>query len=204
MKSKMKVLVDKVEEYRSTEDSMRLALLSAQKMGSQIENDAQAKADAIVAQARESAERITRRASDGIANEEAKLEEAKKATGKFFEHMRTVCEKQIEFYEKLSRMRLVGDDDAVPAAAAAPASASAEPVIEPEPAAEPEAEVEDTVRSIESSAVSAALDEPEAPLTVDTDIPEEEEEPTRRFGDDTASKKKRSFDDFRFDESVGS
>ena len=204
MKSKMKVLVDKVEEYRSTEDSMRLALLSAQKMGSQIENDAQAKADAIVAQARESAERITRRASDGIANEEAKLEEAKKATSKFFEHMRTVCEKQIEFYEKLGRMRLVGEDDAV----SAPAAASAEPVIEPEPEPEPEpapaaeAEVEETVRSIETSAVNAALDEPEQPLAVDTDIPEEEEEPTRRFGDDTAARKKRSFDEFRFDDGI--
>ena len=28
----MKVLVDKVEEYRSTEDAMRKALLTAQKM----------------------------------------------------------------------------------------------------------------------------------------------------------------------------
>ena len=177
---------------------MRLALLSAQKMGSQIENDAQAKADAIVAQARENAERLTRRASDGIANEEAKLEEAKKATNKFFEHMRTVCEKQIEFYEKLSRMRLVGEDDAVsPAPAAAPASA------EPAPAPAKETEVEETVRSIETSAVNAALDEPEQTLTVDTDIPEEEEEPTRRFGDDAPAKKKRSFDDFRFDDNIG-
>jgi len=208
MKSKMKVLVDKVEEYRSTEDSMRLALLSAQKMGSQIENDAQAKADSIVAQARENAERITRRAADGIANEEAKLEEAKKATNKFFEHMRTVCEKQIEFYEKLSRMRLVGDDESASrtpvAAAPAAAPASAEPVsAEPEPAPVKETEVEETVRSIESSAVSAALDEPEQTLTVDTDIPEEEEEPTRRFGDEAPAKKKRSFDDFRFDDSIG-
>lgn len=203
MKSKMKVLVDKVEEYRSTEDSMRLALLSAQKMGSQIENDAQAKADSIVAQARENAERLTRRASDGIANEEAKLEEAKKATNKFFEHMRTVCEKQIEFYEKLSRMRLVGEDESVSAAPAA-APASAEPVsAEPEPAPVKETEVEETVRSIESSAVNAALDEPEQTLTVDTDIPEEEEEPTRRFGDDAPARKKRSFDDFRFDDNIG-
>ena len=30
LKSKMKVLVDKVEEYRSTEDAMRMALLTAQ------------------------------------------------------------------------------------------------------------------------------------------------------------------------------
>ena len=32
LKSKMKVLVDKVEEYRSTEDAMRKALLTAQRM----------------------------------------------------------------------------------------------------------------------------------------------------------------------------
>ena len=202
MKSKMKVLVEKVEEYRETEDSMRLALLSAQKMGTQIESDAQNKADAIVAQARDTAERLTRRASDGIANEEAKLEEAKKATAKFFEHMRTVCEKQIEFYDKLSRMRLVGDDDA-----ASVKPASAEPVpAEPAPAEAPvktdrEAAVEETVRSIETSAVSAALDEPDEPLSVDTEIPEEEE-PTRRFGEEAPGKKKRSFDDFKFDDDI--
>ena len=205
--AKMRVLVEKIEEYRQTEDSMRLALLSAQKMGSQIENDAQAKADSIVAQARENAERLTRRATDGIANEEAKLEEAKKATTKFFEHMRTVCEKQIEFYEKLSRISLVGDD--------APAAVKEEPAEEPEeapaeeiaPAEEeapaPEAEVDQTVKSIEESAVNAALEEPDAPLPVDIDIPEEEEEPTRRFGDDAPAKKKRSFDDFRFDDNIG-
>jgi cell division initiation protein len=91
LKGKMRVLVEKVEEYRQTEDSMRLALLSAQKMSSQIESEAQAKADAILAEAKDAADRLTRRATDGIANEEAKLEEAKKATDKFFEHMRTVC-----------------------------------------------------------------------------------------------------------------
>lgn len=42
LKAKMKVLVDKVEEYRSTEDAMRAALLTAQKM-----------ADSMVAEAEE-------------------------------------------------------------------------------------------------------------------------------------------------------
>ncbi len=183
MKSKMKVLVEKVEEYRQTEDSMRLALLSAQKMGSQIEADAQSKADAIVAQARETAERLTRRAASGIANEEAKLEEAQKATAKFFDHMRTVCEKQIEFYDKLSRMQLVSAD-------------------EPEaPAPAPETEVDRTVRSIETSVEDAVLDEPED-VAVDTEPPVEEEEPTRRFGADLPARKKRTFDEFRFDDNI--
>lgn len=182
LKSKMRVLVEKVEEYRQTEDSMRLALMSAQKMGAQIESEAQQKADALMAQAKDSADRMTRRATDGVANEEAKLAEAKKATDKFFEHMKTVCEKQIEFYDKLSRMQLVGGDS--PAPAARPA----------------ESEVDRTVRSIESSAVKAAL-EPEERMEVDTDLPEEEDEPTRRYGD-AQPKKKRDFDDFKFDEDI--
>jgi len=36
-------------------------------------------------------------------------------------------------------------------------------------------------------------------VVVDTDLPEQEE-PTRRFGSD--SKKKRSFDDFRFGDDI--
>ena len=50
--------------------------------------------------------------------------------------------------------------------------------------------------------MNAALDEPVEPLAVDTDIPAEEEEPTRRFGEEAPAKKKRSFDDFRFDDDI--
>lgn len=176
LKGKMRVLVEKVEEYRQTEDSMRLALLSAQKMSAQIEKDAQEKADAMLAQARDSADSLTRHATQGIANEEAKLAEAQKATEKFFSHMRSVCEKQIEFYEKLSRMDLVGGGEA-PLKKAAPA---------------PENEVDRTVKSIEASAVNAALSEPDD-VMLDTEIPEEDE-PTRRVSS-VPQRKKPGFDD---------
>ena len=43
LKSKMKVLVDKVEEYRSTEEAMRKALLTAQKMADELVAQAEAK-----------------------------------------------------------------------------------------------------------------------------------------------------------------
>ncbi len=183
LKSKMRVLVEKVEEYRETEDSMRLALLSAQKMGAQIENEARQKADAMVAEAKETADRLTRQATDGVANEEAKLAEAKKVTDKFFEHMRSVCEKQIAFYEKLSGMTLVGGE-----AESAPQTR--------------EQEVEETVKSIESSVEQAAMAEPAEVLTVDTSIPEEEEQPTRLFdaAELAAKKTKRSYEEFRFDD----
>ena len=41
LKAKLKVLVDKVEEYRATEESMRAALLTAQKMANTIVEDAE-------------------------------------------------------------------------------------------------------------------------------------------------------------------
>ena len=40
LKNKMKVLVEKVEEYRATEDAMRSTLLSAQRMAAQMVEDA--------------------------------------------------------------------------------------------------------------------------------------------------------------------
>ncbi len=209
LKGKMKMLVQKVDEYRETEDSMRLALLSAQKLSSQIEAEAREKADSVVAEAQQYAERLTRDATDGIANEEAKLEEAKKATNRFFDHMRTVCEKQIEFYDKLSQMQLIGGADKQP-----------EPEPEPEEPAEPEpgpakpVDVEETVRSIAASAAEAALDEPEPepeqPAEPEPEpepepaAPEPEEEPTRLFpaGSKKNRKNRRSFDDFSFDEDI--
>ena len=52
LKSKIKVLVEKVEEYRATEDAMRAALLTAQKMSDEMLTDAKAKSDAIINEAK--------------------------------------------------------------------------------------------------------------------------------------------------------
>ena len=197
LKSKMKVLVQKVDEYRQTEDSMRLAFLSAQKVSAQMEADAKEKADAVMAEAQDYANKLKKETEDGMANEEAKLEEAKKATNRFFDHMRTVCQKQIEFYDKLSQMQLIGGEQPK---AEEPAPAEEAPE-EPGPAKP--VDVAETVRSIAASAAEAALDEP-APEEPEEEpapeAPEEPEEPTRLFGRN--KKKKRSFDDLGFDDDI--
>lgn len=173
LKSKMRVLVEKIEEYRQTEDSMRLALLSAQKMSAQIEADAKARAEALVTEAETKAASIASEIQADIANEQAKLAEAKKATQKYVDHMTTVCQKQVEFYEKLLDARLVSGPKAQAAAK----------------------EEEETVRSIESSVVKAALQEPEAPIRLDA----EEEEPTRHFAAE-APRRRRAREDYRFED----
>ena len=91
LKGKMKVLVDKIEEYRASEDAMRLAILSAQKVGKQIEDDAQARADKILSEAKNTSDRILGGLQHETANEEAKLLNAKTSCAKFLEDVRNLC-----------------------------------------------------------------------------------------------------------------
>ena len=51
LKAKLKVLVEKVEDYRATEDSMRATLLTAQKMADSIVHEAEAKRDELLSKA---------------------------------------------------------------------------------------------------------------------------------------------------------
>ncbi len=64
LKAKLKVLVEKVEEYRATEDSMRATLLTAQRMADSIVHEAEAKRDQLLREAESQAqEQVTQ--SDG-------------------------------------------------------------------------------------------------------------------------------------------
>ena len=76
LKAKMKVLVDKIEEYRASEDAMRMTLLSAQKLSSQIEAEARARADKVVAEAQAAAARSLDGLKSETRREEARLKEA--------------------------------------------------------------------------------------------------------------------------------
>ena len=161
LKGKMKVLVDKIEEYRASEDAMRLAILSAQKVGKQIEDDAQARADKILGEAKNTSDRILGGLQHETANEEAKLLNAKTSCAKFLEDVRNLCMNQLEYLDKLS-----GSKAAAAQPAARPASVSAapaEPVSEPAQPETPAAE-----QPAEAIHVSAAPVEAQPVETDDT------------------------------------
>jgi len=171
LKTKMKVLVEKIEEYRATEDSMRLTLLSAQKLSSQIEKEAKEKADSVISEAKVEAERITREAHNQRIDEEAKLLNAKQASAQYIENIRILTAKQMECIDMLDVFHRGATKDDAPSA--------------PETK---EDEVEDTVRRIESSvermAGSADADKEIGKVVSDTqDGPSiSDGEPTRMFG----------------------
>lgn len=135
LKGKMKVLVDKIEEYRASEDAMRLAILSAQKVGKQIEDDAQARAGKILSEAKNTSDRILGGLQHETANEEAKLLNAKTSCAKFLEDVRNLCLTQLEYLDGVAGSKAASAPRAArPAETAAPA----EPV-PAAPAEQPEA-----------------------------------------------------------------
>ena len=79
LKSKMKVLVTKLEEYRSNEATMKDAMVNAQKSCDQMVRDAEAKCAAMMSEANDMATLSSKTADAMIAAEQARVEEAKRA-----------------------------------------------------------------------------------------------------------------------------
>ena len=101
LKAKMKVLVDKVEEYRATEDAMRKALLTAQNMASSMVSEAEEKKETLLADAEMEARAKIGALHDEIVFEQKRLNVIKAQTKDFVEKSRAVCEQQLRQLEAL-------------------------------------------------------------------------------------------------------
>ncbi len=181
LKGKMKVLVDKVEEYRGNEDALRMAVVSAQRLGNIIERESKEKAETLVADATAEADRITREARVEVEMEKARLDEAKKTSAQFVENMELLCNRQLSFLEKVGEMDFVKEHRASRIVDVVPETA---PSI-PEPVAsayDDSSEIHETVKRIEET-VAKAADEPVSDVRPDFSpaAPVEDEIPTRAF-----------------------
>lgn len=79
LKSKMKVLVSKLEEYRSNEASMKDAIVNAQRTCDRMVREAEAKCTQMLSDANTAAAENAKNANALIAAENARVEDAKKA-----------------------------------------------------------------------------------------------------------------------------
>lgn len=176
LKAKLKVLVEKVEEYRATEDSMRATLLTAQRMADSIVKEAEQKRDALMTQAEIDAKlKISLLKNETAANEE-RLRQSRGELEKFTAAIRAVCEKEIQILAELPQM----------------------PVELP---TEPE-DTEESVQAIEDS-VMAAFAETEVPAeaepeeAADTEPSEPETDPFAEFPD-LSSTRQMNLDELKF------
>ena len=112
LKAKLKVLVDKVEEYRATEDSMRATLLTAQRMADTIVREAEAKRDEMLAEAQTKRDRLLADAESNakvkiaryeqeVAEAEARLQKGQQDLNRFISEVRDVCMKELAVLELL-------------------------------------------------------------------------------------------------------
>ena len=152
LKSKMKILVDKIEEYRANEEALNMAVLSAQKLAVQIESEARERARAMIAEADRQVNARIGSISEQAAAEENRLAAAKSSTLKFLDSMRDVCRKAMQNIEDIGNGFIPEEKAAAEAAAAEAAAAqAAAAAAAPRAAAPAPSSIEDAVRSIERS-----------------------------------------------------
>lgn len=104
LKAKMKVLADKIEEYRSTEDAMRKTILAAQRMADQLVTEAEEKKDSIVRDAQEEAEDKIRAIRQEVANEELRLSAAQNATTAYIAKLKELYQHEMDYIGSLSKL----------------------------------------------------------------------------------------------------
>ena len=174
LKAKLKVLVDKVEEYRATEDSMRATLLTAQKMASQMVKDAEAEKAGMLEAAEGEANARKAELEAEIAAETERLRLAREESAAFISNMRRLCDSELEFLDGVPNI----------------------PVETPAPQKDSEQAVDEQVQDIESSVLASfaqdnkapeAAEQADAPDSSDAKAKDEAPEPAAvEAGDDTA------------------
>jgi len=144
LKSKMKVLVDKIEEYRANEEALSMAVLNAQKLALQIESDARTRAAAMIAEAQEKVDVAVGTIREQTEDQERRLAEAQAATAKFCEGVVAMCNIQLNKIAAIQGTLPQEEPEEAPA---------------PAPVADPAPSVEGTVESIAASIATAEPDD---------------------------------------------
>ncbi len=116
LKAKLKILAEKVEEYRATEDAMRSTLLTAQKMAAKLVQEAQAEKDNMLKEAREQHAAQLAQLEKDRQEAEDKLVMAKQSLVDFVRHGSELCAQQQEFLNSLPEMKLAEEAPASPVA----------------------------------------------------------------------------------------
>ena len=166
MKAKMKVLVDKIEEYRGREDNMGRVLNIAE----ETLDRAKQEADSMVAKAKQEAEQIISSAKTETADklkttqadieaEAQKLETARKATVEFVARVSAVYQAQAKALVDLAKAeKLVHQAEQPKQPQAAEAQAAPAEQQEKQPQADAPAQAEDATRTFDFGELKLGTD----------------------------------------------
>lgn len=93
---KLEVLAEKLEEYRSNEDSLRTVLMGAQKLGENIVRDSKAKAEVIISEAENQVKQVFAESESKIIKEKETLVTLQKETAEFKKHLLAMYRQHLE------------------------------------------------------------------------------------------------------------
>ncbi len=151
LKSKMKVLVDKIEEYRANEEALNMAILSAQKLAVQIESEARQRAAAMIEDAERQVKAKVGSIQEQTAAEERRLADAQNAAKIFLDKAKELCN------EHLTRLGVIGGELELPEEEPEVAEIEEEEEV---PAVTDDVDIDEAVRSIEEQVSRPSAPEP--------------------------------------------
>lgn len=108
---KMQVLADSIMDYRNQEDSIRSALISAQRMSESVIGDARKQAEEILSAAREEADSMHEKALKDTTAEQDELLRVRREVADFKARLLSI------YREHLTLIGVLEDEDSVPAPA---------------------------------------------------------------------------------------
>ena len=112
LKAKLKILAEKVEEYRATEDAMRSTLLTAQKMAAKLVQEAQTEKENLLKEANgQPAAQLVQLEKERHEAEE-KLTMARQSLADFVRHSSELCAQQAAFLNSLPEMQMSPEENA--------------------------------------------------------------------------------------------
>lgn len=158
LEKKLEVLAEQIEKYREDEDSLRAALVGAQKLGDSVIREAKTKAEYIVHDATVKADKIMEKSKKDIEREHVALVQIQKEVASFKNRLLSLYKQHLEVISNLPEIQQEEEpkqavQEETPVAQPA---APAQPQPEPEPAPEPpvEEQQEETVIEYEMAAAT--------------------------------------------------
>ena len=104
LKNKLKVLSETVEEYRATDNAMRKTLLAAQQMADSIVSEAEKRKSQLVRDAEANADARIAELNAAIAAQEFRLKRAQEATAAYVQKLKEFHNEEVDFLSRLDEL----------------------------------------------------------------------------------------------------
>lgn len=155
LKSKMKVLVERLETYRTREESMNKALLAAQKTADELVQEAERKCAQMIADTEESLRQRNMDLKQELAAEAERVSRARKTANAYISEIQEQVQECYDKLEAIKQLAISPKAHSKVSRPAQPAAAEAAPAVQEAPAAaEPDrgANIQEILKNMEQPA----------------------------------------------------